>query len=152
MKRRTYCFIAICVPPKSKQATKATLALTPGVFRVTDHGAHIKVNATRRRLPAIAGMHALRVRDRTRHFDAAYWDFAMAAFRHATKKRHAKEQAMGVMFHYLANLFGIPEPEWCEREAAGRRYLNAAYTDEEAHGWEFPHVERLKRMVAKAAP
>jgi hypothetical protein len=145
VKRKNLCYLALCEPPSAKQRLKATLAMLPQVYRVTDHGGHIKINATRP-LPAIKGLHAIKVKDQTTHFDAVYWDFAMAAFKHATTKKHGA-QALGVMAHYLINLFGVPEAEWHEYAAASRRYLNAAVSDEEAHGWEFPHIERLRKQM-----
>ena len=146
MKRKVRCYIAICEPPKAKQRIKAALALQRGVVRVTDHGEHIKINTTRALRP-VPGLLAAEVRDQTKHFDVRYWDFAMEAYRHSLRQKHTREQMLGVMFHYLANLLGVPEPEWCERESAGRRYLNASVTDEEAHGWELPHVARLQKIL-----
>lgn len=146
MKRNNLCFIGICSPPRLKQSIKATLALAKGVYRVTDHGGHIKVNSAKP-LPKIAGFHCLKVRDQTTHFDARYWDFTMDAFRYAVKKGHGS--ALGIMVHYLINVFGVPEVEFHEFAASSRRFLNASMTDEEAHGWEFPHIAKIRKQLAE---
>lgn len=137
------CYIGIT---DRMQWTKRRLLKCRGVYRITDHGTHLKVNTTRR-LPRIAGFRAVLVRDRTTHFDPRYWDFAMAAFRRATSRRHGGEQAIGVMVHYLYNLFGLPEAAHLDVLAAGRRYIDATVTDEQAHGWELPYVKKLRASV-----
>lgn len=126
------CYLGVTRRP---QWTKRRLLAVLGVYRITDHGPHLKINTTKA-LPRIAGLRTILVRDRTTHFDARYWDFALDAFRHATKKRHTSTQAIGIVIHYLYNLFGLPEAEHLDVLAANRHWINATMTDMEAHGWE----------------
>lgn len=136
------CYLGVTKRP---QWTKRRLLKVAGVYRITDHGPHLKVNTTKP-LPPIPGFRAILVRDRTTHFDATYWDFALAAFRHATRKRHAASQAIGVVVHYLYNLFGIPEAEHLDVLAANRRWINATMTDMDAHGWEIVALRKAKLL------
>lgn len=137
---KEYCYLALCGP---KRKTISALLRDTNVLRVTDHDSHIKV-VTRRPWKVPDGIVAERVKDQTTHWDVEYWAFAMMIARHTQSKRQDPAQAFKVMVHYLANLWVLPEAEFCEWVAAGRRYLSAAVSDEEAHGWELPIVERLK--------
>lgn len=143
------CYIGIC-RPANKATIKRLLAETPGVYRVTDHGSHLKVNS-RKPLPSIVGFVVELVADQTTHFDAKYWDFAMAAYRHATRKEHEPRRALGVMIHYLNNLFldGTPEGEYMVDAGLRRIQLDRTVTDEQAHGWELPVVRRLKKRTRR---
>jgi hypothetical protein len=140
---KSLCYLGTC-DRGTQQAVKRALLRVPGVFRITDHGPHIKIN-TAKRLPAVRHLKAVQVPDKTTHWDVAYWDFAMAAFRRATTKRQAPHRVIGVMLHYLCNLFGVPESELLDMLAAERRYLERAVTDEEAHGWEMRALNKARR-------
>jgi hypothetical protein len=141
------CYIACCAR-RDVQRIKRRLALSPGVYRITDHGSHLKINTTKP-LPSIRGLRSVKVTDQTTHWDAAYWDFAMAAFRRSARLRQNPARAIGVTIHYLANLFGIAdEAGFFFEQARSRIELDARITDEQAHGWEFQYVAKLKRNGA----
>lgn len=134
------CYLGVCRGDKEK--IKRRLVAIPGVYRITDHGSHVKVNTTKP-LPAVRGFRAIRTRDRSTHWDVKYWDFCMDAFRYATKKRHDRK-ALDVLLHYLVNLFGEGdrEEEFYAMLAANRRWINRAWTDERAHGWEITALRK----------
>lgn len=147
---RGKCYLGICL--RNKQDVKRALLNVPGVYRITDHGGHIKINTTKR-LPTIRNLRTVLVRDRTKHFDARYWDFAMEAFRHAEKRKHGR-QPLGIMIHYLCNLFGetTSEAAYLAMAAAQRAYIDATVSDEDAHGWELPYVQALRKAANIAQP
>jgi hypothetical protein len=123
---------------------KRDLLQRPGVYRITDHGTHLKVNTTK---PLPAHWEAVLVKDQTTHWDATYWDFALAAFRHSVKRGHDSKKAVGVLIHYLCNLYGFytTEAELLELLAAGRRWTDKTVTDEAAHGWELKALDGWKK-------
>jgi hypothetical protein len=138
------CYIGVC-HSRSKARIKRELVCRPGVYRVTDHGGHIKINACSPLQP-VKGLRTVLVKDETTHFDVRYWDFATDAFRHATKKGHHPRRALGIMIHYLNNLFlvGMEEGDYLITHGLKRIQLERSVTDEQAHGWELPHVVKLK--------
>ena len=131
---KTSCYLGYCAQRDKPRVVKALLS-NAAVVRVTDHGPHLKV-ITKRRLPKIRGFDPRLVLDKTTHWDVKYWDFAMAIARHITTKRQSPHDAIGVLNHYLCNVLGLPEPELMDFLASGNRYIQKAYTDEQAHGWE----------------
>ncbi len=150
---RGSCYLGVC-GPGLKQKIKRALLGVEGVYRITDHGGHIKINTTKP-LPPVRGLRTILVKDRTTHWDAEYWDFAMSVFRRATTKHQRPEKAFGVMVHYLCNLFGLPEVEVLNMLAAQRVFIDATWTDERAHGWELKELAKLKsqeRTKALLAP
>lgn len=141
MKKRQLCYIA--VSQRRKLAIRALLDRA-NVVRVTDHGTHLKI-ITRGALAPMKGLTVEQVRDRTTHWDVRYLDFAMEVVRHGNRRKQDPAKTIGVLVHYLANLWGLPESQLLDMLAAQRAYVSAAYTDEEAHGWELPAVRRLQR-------
>lgn len=141
--RRGRCYLGVC-SRSEKQRIKRQLVLTPGVYRITDHGAHLKIN-TSKTLPPVRGLRVSQVVDETTHWDVRYWDFAVAAFKHASARGH-DQYALRVMIHYLCNLFGVnDEAMFFARLAVKRARLDAKLTAKAAHGWELRHTAKLRR-------
>lgn len=138
--KRPRCFIAIV--NGSKRGAIQGLLRYERVLRVTDHGSHIKI-VVRGALPKVCGVHAMAVRDRTTHWDVRYWDFATEIARHTWTKGQEPHRSIAVLLHYLANIFVLPEAELLDMIAANRRFVGAAVTEEEAHGWELPYLQKL---------
>ncbi len=140
------CYIGICAKGQ-KNRVKRALARLDVVYRITDHGSHLKVKANGP-LPTIRGFRTVLAPDKTKHWDEAYWDFAHAAFKRCTQRRQNPKMALAVMIHYCFNLLGTGSETRYLANMAKRRAKSARrITDKMAHGWEFPHVQALKRRV-----
>ena len=70
----------------------------------------------------------------------------MAAFRRSVERKQ-DARALGVMLHYLCNLFGVrDEPMFYARLAVRRAAFDARVTGRVAHGWEYRHLKQLRRQ------
>lgn len=134
------CYL-VRVRSADKKRLMVVMAKNDNVLRVTDHGPHVKV-VSRGPLTPLKGLTFTKVPDKTKHWDVMYWDFAMQVFRRAIKKRQKPDMAIGVLVHYLCNLMGQPEELLLRKLAANRAYIDAAISDEEAHGWEMKALRK----------
>lgn len=148
-KRREQVYLIPLEPYEDEVPLKRRLARCPGVYRITSHGGHLKVNSL---LPLKLKREVVVVPDQTTHWDPKYWDFAMRAFRYAVRKGHDNNRALSVMIHYLCNLFvarRYGEAEYLAAAGLARARLEATMTEEEAHGWELAALRRAKKRHRK---
>ena len=137
------CYL-LTVPRRYKQAAKNRMARLSCVARITDHGGHIKVIASKQPPRQKHCGPWVEAEDETTHWDVKYWDFAMAVYRRSLKRGQAPAESMGVMVHYLCNLFGLPEQALLSKLFYDRAFVDAWLTNEEAHGWELDALGRAQ--------
>jgi hypothetical protein len=119
---------------------KKKLAFRRGVYRITDHVTHLKINSHVPLPGKVAGCTVVVAEDKTEHTDERYWDFAMDAMRYCMKSGMQAQQAAEIVVHYIANAMGLAqvEAEFFLQQAGGRALLDKVCHVEQlsGHGWE----------------
>ena len=144
------CYLRPVKSGENKRTIKRALLEIRGVTRITDHGGHLKVNGRDGvKIPELKRLGLIQTADKTKHWDAFYWDVAMDAFRHGTTHRQKPSNIVSVVAHYLCNLFDVPEKQLFAMIAAKRDWIDATWTDRKAHGWELDVIAKASKALRK---